>query len=288
MRQRKIPDTYNKFLIEPGPRHKIAGFRKIFSDHEAIKRIQELREGYDWTTYIDISMLIPICADCKFSADNQFGEHALPEIEIGNWKVHYQSLGIDKDIICFMEQEIGEDNWEWLFCFKCLKQVFQVIGKNFYVFSTPLTDYYGCQKSPGRSSLDWMKSSIFKEYENRWNSCEKVFAVKDLTIDHIFPSDSGGRAEFQNLQPLCQACNKKKSNNLPKIIYSHITAELFPPETDCKLGTTEKRLDFSNEDFLHPLAKFFYQKIAEMDWVLGRRRGTENLKGGGSGGFLLG
>jgi hypothetical protein len=123
MLQRKIPDCYNKFLIELGPRHRIADFRNSFSDHEALKRIQALREGYDWTTYIEISMLVPVCANCKISADLQCGEHALPEVFITNWQDQYKNLGIDKDILCKMERETRLKSWKGLFCFKCLDQI---------------------------------------------------------------------------------------------------------------------------------------------------------------------
>jgi hypothetical protein len=126
-----------------------------------------------------------------------------------------------------MEQEIGEDNWEWLFCFKCLKQVFQVIGKNFYIFSTPLTDYYGCQKSPGRSSLDWMKSSIFKEYENRWNSCEKVFAVKDLTIDHIFLRIQVAGPNSKTYNPCVRRVIKKNQITFPRLFIPTLPLNFF-------------------------------------------------------------
>ena len=201
MFQRKIPDSYNKFLIELGPRHKIANFRNEFSDHEALKRIQEIREGHDSTTYVDISILIPICAKCKNSADSKFGKYELPEIVIPNWQVQYQNLGIDEDILFFMERKLRENNWQGLFCFKCLEQIFfNVNGEKFYLFSTPLTDYYGCQKSPGRSPTDWMKNLIFEEYGNKCNSCENVFPVKNLTIDHIIPWDRFEKTEFSNLQ----------------------------------------------------------------------------------------
>jgi hypothetical protein len=72
MLQRKISDFHNNFLIELGPRHRMADYRNSFSDHEALKRIQALREGYDWTTCIEISMVVTVCAKCKISANDQF------------------------------------------------------------------------------------------------------------------------------------------------------------------------------------------------------------------------
>ena len=104
-----------------------------------------------------------------------------------------------------------------------------------------------------------MKKLPFEEYGNTCNSCEQNFALEGLTIDHIFPSESGGQAEFQNLQPLCQPCNNKKSHTLPKIVISHITAELFPPDLDASLELQDKRIDFSCDNRSHPLAQLFFE-----------------------------
>ncbi len=152
MLQRKISNCYNEFLIEIGPRHQRADFRDFLSDREALKSIQAFREGYDWLTYVEISMLVPICADCKLTAEVQFGEQDLPEVVLTNWQDQYKSLGIAKNILAKMEREVRINNWKGLSCFRCLVPIsFNESNGNFYIFSTPLTDYYGCKKGRGRS-----------------------------------------------------------------------------------------------------------------------------------------
>ncbi|MHB8392821.1 MAG: HNH endonuclease [Acidobacteriaceae bacterium] len=39
-----------------------------------------------------------------------------------------------------------------------------------------------------------------------------------LEIDHIEPKSRGGKANFENLQPLCRKCNNDKRNSLPRRI----------------------------------------------------------------------
>jgi 5-methylcytosine-specific restriction endonuclease McrA len=35
-----------------------------------------------------------------------------------------------------------------------------------------------------------------------------------MTIDHIYPKSKGGTNDLNNLQPMCQTCNSKKSDKL--------------------------------------------------------------------------
>jgi len=46
--------------------------------------------------------------------------------------------------------------------------------------------------------------------------CQKCGSRKYLTIDHIFPESKGGKAELNNLQTLCEKCNKGKGNKIDK------------------------------------------------------------------------
>lgn len=104
-----------------------------------------------------------------------------------------------------------------------------------------------------------MRDVLIRIYGEKCFACNEKLKKEYLTLDHIVPQSKGGEANFLNLQVLCKKCNEKKADTLPRLIISQITAELFPPEVDCKLGESEKRIDFSGEDPSHPLARFFYQ-----------------------------
>lgn len=43
-------------------------------------------------------------------------------------------------------------------------------------------------------------------------SCSKHFDVEEMEADHIDPWSKGGKTELNNLQMLCQPCNRRKSN----------------------------------------------------------------------------
>jgi 5-methylcytosine-specific restriction endonuclease McrA len=45
--------------------------------------------------------------------------------------------------------------------------------------------------------------------------CEKSFAPKALTMDHVVPVARGGRSQKGNVVPACKACNDKKKLMTP-------------------------------------------------------------------------
>jgi 5-methylcytosine-specific restriction endonuclease McrA len=48
------------------------------------------------------------------------------------------------------------------------------------------------------------------------NLCYRCGSTKDITIDHIVPKSADGCGVPTNLQPLCQACNEEKADQLPE------------------------------------------------------------------------
>lgn len=261
---RKIPNPYHNALISLGSRHKDPEFRDWLANPEALKRIRQIREDYDFETFMDISILVPICATCKKSADQQVGEFTLPKVNFPDWKSNYESIGIDRVIIVMIEEQISKKNWESLFCFSCQTQIYfpkpflAPRTNNFFIYSTPISEFYGIKRSSGKKPPQWMRDALATIYGEKCFSCNKLLS-KGLTHDHIYPRSLGGDTNFLNLQLLCRECNNKKAGTPPKLIISQITSELFPPEVDCKLSESEKRIDFSGKDPTHPLLQFFYQ-----------------------------
>jgi len=265
--KRKISNSYHNRLISLGWRHDKdpPSFRKLISEPEALVRIREIREDYDINTFIDISVLVPICSTCKQSADLQVGKHILPEVAVLDWQTHYKDIGIDAVIIEIIKDHLSKGLWESLFCFSCQTPIYfpkpflASKTKKFFVFSTPISQYYGYGSSPGKRPRPWMKEAILEIYGEKCTCCNQCLSKDLLTLDHIIPTSHGGESIFLNLQILCQKCNAAKADNSPKLIISHITAELLPPGVDRQLGTSQKRIDFSGDDCSHPLAQFFYK-----------------------------
>lgn len=262
--KRKISNSYHDRLISLGWRHKDPSFRKLISEPAALDRIREIREDYDINTFIDISVLVPICSTCKQSADLHAGKHILPEVAVFDWQTHYKNIGIDVVIIGIINDHLSKGLWNSLFCFSCQIPIYflkpsQTAKTNiFYIFSTPISQYYGVSSS-GKRPRPWMKDAILEIYGEKCTCCNQTLSKNLLTLDHIIPTSHGGESIFLNLQVLCQKCNAAKADKSPKLIISHITAELLPPDVDCMLGTSQKRIDSSGDDCSHPLAQFFYE-----------------------------
>lgn len=63
----------------------------------------------------------------------------------------------------------------------------------------------------GRHTMaEWKAKKM--EYGNSCAVCKCV--DKPLTRDHIIPLSKGGIDNIENIQPLCQSCNSKKSNKI--------------------------------------------------------------------------
>lgn len=56
------------------------------------------------------------------------------------------------------------------------------------------------------------KEALYKEQSRKCNGCGKRFEIRNMEVDHIRPLSKGGGERFTNLQLLCGACNKLKSN----------------------------------------------------------------------------
>jgi len=61
------------------------------------------------------------------------------------------------------------------------------------------------------------RETIFAKYSHKCNICSKS---NDITfeLDHIIPLEYNGDDDMNNLQPLCRACHKIKTNRIDKLI----------------------------------------------------------------------
>ena len=68
-----------------------------------------------------------------------------------------------------------------------------------------------CRVERGKVS-NKMRFSIYKRDKYRCKKCKRN--TNDLEIDHIIPISKGGKSTYDNLQTLCNRCNKKKGSNI--------------------------------------------------------------------------
>ena len=64
--------------------------------------------------------------------------------------------------------------------------------------------------APGRGVTMAQFHEVCDEYEDHCLMCLKKVDRKKLTMDHVVPISIGGAHDVENLQPLCQPCNRLK------------------------------------------------------------------------------
>lgn len=52
--------------------------------------------------------------------------------------------------------------------------------------------------------------TLYWKQERKCNGCKKIFAFRNMTLDHILPRSRGGTDDPKNLQLLCAPCNSSK------------------------------------------------------------------------------
>jgi 5-methylcytosine-specific restriction endonuclease McrA len=60
------------------------------------------------------------------------------------------------------------------------------------------------------------RRNIFYRDRSRCQYCGKIFAQRDLNLDHVRPLSRGGRSEWTNVVTACVPCNSKKGNRYPE------------------------------------------------------------------------
>ena len=56
------------------------------------------------------------------------------------------------------------------------------------------------------------KHRLYREQRGYCAGCAKSFELRNLELDHIVPRSKGGTDHSENLQLLCNDCNRKKGN----------------------------------------------------------------------------
>lgn len=103
-----IDDLWKQSVEES--REREAWVRK-WLEREVYAKIQELRQGFDHLTYIEIRVQVPICMACT---RGYLEESQLPPYDYvlgAAWKVAYRAFGFTHSEIRTVARALRDDNW---------------------------------------------------------------------------------------------------------------------------------------------------------------------------------
>jgi 5-methylcytosine-specific restriction endonuclease McrA len=154
----------------------------------------------------ELTFEVPVilCESC-FGAkvDGICATHRGPDVFPESWKSHLANL-LDDDIVESIAQECDSPR-----CHSCCRNLH---GEALYVETITLAERLGV--SDETSEVDPSKRrgvEVRKLYGHQCFGC----GSRRTEIDHIDPRSNGGKANFENLQPLCRKCGNDKADRLP-------------------------------------------------------------------------
>jgi len=64
--------------------------------------------------------------------------------------------------------------------------------------------------------MKFNRQNLLERDDYKCQYCGKIFAPRELNMDHVLPKDRGGGTSWENVVTSCIRCNSRKSNRLPK------------------------------------------------------------------------
>ncbi len=204
--------------------------------NEVYKKIRDLREGQDFLTHVDISVIVPICSDCTYSYYRAIEESMPPPDVFGvSWERDYAWLGVPRRKIEHTARALKEGWWH-LECRRCGSDINLDQGGSFYVERESLTWYFGFGEAQGDRVPVAMKTAVLSLFGSTCAGCQKVLSPHEATMDHLVAVSKGGLTEVPNLQVLCEPCNQAKADQEVKTVEIVLDFLLRAPPSDAFEG----------------------------------------------------
>ena len=67
-------------------------------------------------------------------------------------------------------------------------------------------------KVDAKITLDEIRELINSRYNSECKYCKRILRVNNYQLDHVIPISKGGNSNKENLQILCQSCNRIKGS----------------------------------------------------------------------------
>lgn len=100
------------------------------------------------------------------------------------------------------ENPVNRDS-EWVRSVNFSIQVPRIVRLNFYDRVPKLT-------------LRFNRRNLFARDGNRCQYCDRVFALNQLSFDHVIPRSRGGATTWENVVCCCKKCNARKGDRTPE------------------------------------------------------------------------
>ena len=163
-----------------------------------------------------MEFLVPsvLCEGCFSSAvDGVFVTQRWPDVGPRGWEEDLRCL-LDEDVVDELMDRLVADPDYALRCAACWRKVQPWETESLYVETVRLGERLGVSDETERVSVSRRrKREVLRAYGRKCLGCGRTDV--DLKVDHVKPKSRGGRASFENLQPLCRECNNEKGNRAP-------------------------------------------------------------------------
>lgn len=143
----------------------------------------------------------PVCKDCRTKDAKRYF------VDRKGWYARKMNKTHRPCASCSAQREKGQPKY----CLNCREESLRRSWKAQHL--TAKNRRKSRLKGNGGSftAREWI--SMCERFGNRCIGPDcNVVGLENLTVDHIIPISKGGRNEISNIQPLCHACNVKKSD----------------------------------------------------------------------------
>jgi 5-methylcytosine-specific restriction endonuclease McrA len=189
--------------------------------------LRELRDTVNPWTYIDISVVVPVCDPCCWTDEHK----PFPIVWGPDWLQGYKNLGLfiglSRSQIAAMARAVRNAfrNDSWLpTCWQCGSSIDLNSEEGFHIRHVSFAEYFHCAESAGSRIPPRIKKVVHQVLGTQCVLCQR----ETTELDHIVARAKGGLAEVTNLQPMCHECNVEKADRDVEIVSVNLIFRLWP------------------------------------------------------------
>lgn len=136
-------------------------------------------------------------------------------IHIVDWEKAISLIYNDK-VKCLDRDYVGYSKDDWLEFSNHTKEYFVLRSPRMNIALPEIIVTKTFKKLRQDKSVSFSRQNIISRDGSCCAYCGKVFAIKDLNLDHIVPKSKGGLTSWSNIITSCIKCNSVKANRTPE------------------------------------------------------------------------